>query len=65
MTTPSLVVHGERDSYVSYDIARAAAAWRRCTFRTVADSDHGFDTWEREEEAIDVTVSWLVAAFAS
>lgn len=60
-TVPALVVHGDRDSYVSYDIARAAAAARRnCTFHTVAASDHGFDSREREDEAIAVTVDWLI-----
>jgi len=58
---PVLVVHGDRDSYVSYDIARAAAsAHENCTFHTVIGSDHGFDSREREDEAIEVTVKWLV-----
>ncbi|MGH3824287.1 MAG: alpha/beta hydrolase family protein [Pseudonocardiaceae bacterium] len=60
-TVPALVVHGDRDSYVSYDIAFAAAsASRNCTFHTVAASDHGFDSREREDEAITVTVDWLL-----
>lgn len=58
---PALVVHGDQDSYVSYDIARDAAAARtNCDFHTVAGSDHGFDSREREDEAIKVTVDWLV-----
>ncbi len=57
---PALVVHGDRDSAVSYDIALAAAQARGgCEFHTVVGSDHGFDTREREDEAIAVTVSWL------
>ncbi|MGH3712937.1 MAG: hypothetical protein ACRDT4_05675, partial [Micromonosporaceae bacterium] len=59
----TLVVHGDRDSYVSYDIAREAALSRAaCDFHSVAGSDHGFDSREREDEAIDVTVDWLVRA---
>jgi alpha-beta hydrolase superfamily lysophospholipase len=57
---PTLVVHGDQDSYVSYDIAREAAAARpNCVFHTVVGSDHGFDSREREAEAIAVTVGWL------
>ena len=59
---PSLVVHGDQDSYVSYDIARAAASSRSDTeFHTVRGSDHGFDSTEREDEAIRVSVDWLEA----
>ena len=56
---PALVVHGERDTYVSYDIARSAALARGADFHTVRESDHGFDTVEQEDEAIEVTVSWM------
>ncbi|MGW0660105.1 alpha/beta hydrolase [Streptodolium elevatio] len=57
---PALVVHGDRDSAVSYEIAREAAAAKRNTeFHTVLGSDHGFDTREREDEAIEVTTTWL------
>jgi uncharacterized protein len=57
---PALVVHGDRDTYVSYDIARTAADRPGCAFHTVAGSDHGFDSREREDEAIEATVGWLV-----
>jgi hypothetical protein len=50
---------------VSYDIARAVAQTRGCDFHTVAGSDHGFDSREREDEAIAVTISWLVQRSAS
>jgi pimeloyl-ACP methyl ester carboxylesterase len=59
--TPALIVHGDQDSYVSYDVARKAAASRAGTdFHTVSGPDPGFDSPERESEAIDVTVDWLV-----
>lgn len=59
-TTPALVVHGDQDTYVSYEVARDAAAARaNCEFHTVVGSDHGFDSREREDEAIDVTARWL------
>jgi pimeloyl-ACP methyl ester carboxylesterase len=61
--TPALVVHGELDTYVSYEIARAAARTRAShavtDFHTVEGSDHGFDSREREDEAIVVTVEWI------
>lgn len=58
--TPALVIHGDRDSSVSYDVARDVASRREvCEFHTVAGSDHGFDSREREDEAIDRTVEWL------
>jgi uncharacterized protein len=56
---PALVIHGDRDSYVSYEVARRAAARPRCEFHTVRGSDHGFDSRDREDEAIRVTVDWL------
>lgn len=57
---PALVVHGDQDSAVPYDVARSAAESREeCDFHAVVGSDHGFDSREREDEAIDVTVSWL------
>lgn len=59
---PALIVHGERDSYVSYGIALAAARARGCDFHTVVGSDHGFDTRAREDEAIAVTVEWITKA---
>lgn len=59
---PTLIVHGDQDNSVSYEIAReAATAKRDATLNTVAGSDHGFDTRQREDEAIGVTVDWLEA----
>jgi alpha-beta hydrolase superfamily lysophospholipase len=59
---PSLIVHGDQDASVSYAIARDTARLRgNCAFHTVAGSDHGFDSREREDEAINVTANWLEA----
>ncbi|MFI7189993.1 alpha/beta hydrolase [Nocardia nova] len=58
---PALVVHGDRDTAVSYPIAAGVARARADTvLHTVVGSDHGFDSREREDEAISVTVDWLV-----
>lgn len=58
------MVHGDKDTYVSYEIAKQAAAerpssGRPANFHTVVGSDHGFDSRQREDEAIAVTVDWL------
>lgn len=61
---PALVVHGDRDSAIPYDIARAAADTRgSCDFHTVRGSDHGFDGHEHEDEAITKTISWLTERY--
>jgi alpha-beta hydrolase superfamily lysophospholipase len=60
-SVPALVVHGDQDTAVSYEIARQAAGRRPNTeFHTVHGSDHGFDTRVQEDEAIAVTVRWLI-----
>ncbi|MFF0452950.1 alpha/beta hydrolase [Nocardia africana] len=60
-TVPSLIVHGDRDTAVSYQVsARAATARPNTTLHTIAGSDHGFDSREGEDQAISETVDWLV-----
>jgi alpha-beta hydrolase superfamily lysophospholipase len=57
---PSLVLHGDRDRFASYEIARAAAAAKvRCAFHTVHGADHGFAEPAQREDATRVTVDWL------
>ena len=64
-STPALIVHGDHDTAVSYKIAHEAAEQRgNCAFHTVSGSDHGFDSREREDEAIRATVDWLAARHA-
>ncbi|WP_336205249.1 alpha/beta hydrolase [Nonomuraea sp. LPB2021202275-12-8] len=59
-SVPALVVHGDQDSLISYEIARETAESREsCTFHTVKGADHGFDSAEHEEDAIAATVAWL------
>ena len=60
-TVPSLIVHGDSDTAVSYEVsARVAASRPNTTLHTIAGSDHGFDSREREDQAISETVDWLV-----
>lgn len=59
---PSMIAHGDRDTYVPYDTARdAAAAHSNCTFHTIEGSDHGFETREIEDGIIELTAKWLEA----
>lgn len=62
---PTLVVHGDRDGCVSFDIARQVAGtipgWE---FHPVPGADHGFHSPEHEPEAIAVTARWLSRGLA-
>ena len=59
---PVLPVHGDHYASVSYEISRAAATARsNTTLHTVVGSDHAFDTREREDEVIAVSLAWLDA----
>lgn len=59
-SVPTLIVHGDHDESVSYNIAADAARTRPNTvLHTVVGSDHGWDSPEREQEAISVTSDWL------
>ncbi|MFJ5613463.1 alpha/beta hydrolase [Streptomyces sp. NPDC093221] len=57
---PALVLHGDRDDCVSFDIARDVAAtvphWE---FHPLPGAGHGFHSPEHEPEAIAVTARWL------
>ncbi|WP_174552136.1 hypothetical protein [Nocardia sienata] len=57
---PALIVHGDRDTPVSYRLAAEPARARPATeLVTIASSDHGFDTEGRESEAITTTAERL------
>jgi len=56
----TLIVHGDKDSYVSYDVSKKVAERSdNVKLVTVEGSDHGFDSKERENYAIEVTAKWL------
>lgn len=60
----TLIIHGDADTYVPYSVSVNAARRRdECQMLTIKGSDHGFDTREREEQAIEETVKWLDALF--
>lgn len=53
------IVHGDRDTYVPYDVsARAARQHRDCDLITIEGADHGFDP-DKEDDAIARTVAWI------
>ena len=57
---PSIIVHGDKDSYVSYKVSKTACKRRRnCELFTIKNSDHGFDKKEHADQAIAITVNWL------
>jgi len=62
---PSLIIHGDADSYVPYSVAAEAADARGCDFFTITGSDHGFDGRQNEDTAIEETVRWLDVRFGS
>jgi alpha-beta hydrolase superfamily lysophospholipase len=60
----SAIVHGDRDTYVPYDVsARAAEQHRQCELITIEGADHGFDP-DKEDDAIAATVAWLDRVYA-
>lgn len=60
----SLIVHGDRDTFVPYDVsARAAQRHRCCELITIEGADHGFNP-DKEDDAIARTVSWIDTAYA-
>ena len=57
---PALIIHGDADQSVPYDVSKQAASERRrCELVTILGSDHGFDDAPTEQKAIDATVHWL------
>lgn len=62
---PALVIHGDRDSCVSYAVAEDASRRRaRTTFRRIPGSEHGFHLPGYDDEAIRVTCDWLAQQFS-
>jgi len=61
---PSIIIHGDKDTYVPYDVSAIACKERNnCEMHTIEGSDHGFDGREKEDTAITITTSWLEKRF--
>jgi alpha/beta superfamily hydrolase len=57
------IVHGDRDTYVPYDVSVLAAQQHRdCGLITIEGADHGFDPG-KEDDAIARTVAWIDRAY--
>jgi alpha-beta hydrolase superfamily lysophospholipase len=61
-SAPLLVIHGDRDGSVSYEVARRAAQGRpHSQLLTIEGADHGFASEANIERAIAATVDFLSA----
>jgi pimeloyl-ACP methyl ester carboxylesterase len=59
-TQPILVLHGDKDTYVSYEVARAICEGRKnCDFVRIPDSEHGFGRRDDEDLVIRLTTNFL------
>jgi uncharacterized protein len=57
---PTLTIHGDRDTYVPYDIARKKYQFNyQSKFLTVPGSEHGFGRSQDKELVISNTVIWV------
>lgn len=57
---PVLIIHGNADRYVPYDISKNySLTVRKCEFVTITGADHGFGNPEDERQAINSIQSWI------
>ena len=61
---PTLIIHGDRDTYVSYAVSeRVATVSTAVQLHTIHGSEHGFPEPEQEREARRHTTAHLVSSF--
>lgn len=57
---PILMIHGDKDSYVPYEVTREYSSLpKHCEFVTVPDSDHGFPKPADRELIIQQILQWI------
>lgn len=57
---PVLLIHGDVDRYVSYDISgECAGLIKKCDFITVSGADYGFENPQDEKIVINVVKRWV------
>lgn len=62
-TLPSMIVHGDQDTYVPYDISLQISQQReQCRLFTLENCEHGFV--DRAAEVVDITSKWLIEQMA-
>lgn len=60
-TVKTLIIHGNKDTYVSYEIAKECASkYSNISFLTIEGSEHGFGRESDEVFAIKETVDFLI-----
>jgi alpha-beta hydrolase superfamily lysophospholipase len=61
---PAAIVHGNRDTAVSYEVSLTASRSREhCELITIGGAEHGFDP-DKEDEGIQATIAWLDRRYA-
>ncbi|MCI8444246.1 MAG: alpha/beta hydrolase [Clostridia bacterium] len=61
ISIPTLVIHGNKDTYVSYDISKKYSEVNQwCDFVTVNNSEHGFGRIEEKKYVIQTIIKWLM-----
>ena len=57
---PVLMIHGDSDHYVSYDISKKYSAnLKTCDFVTISGADHGFDNPKDELMVVNIIKNWI------
>ncbi len=58
---PTLIVHGSRDSYISYQNARKYSSLLKglSKFETIENAEHGFQKSVEQKRAIELTLQWF------
>lgn len=58
---PLLIIHGDCDTYVSYEIAKSFSNdSKNCSFVTISGSEHGFGRNEEEKIVFDETLQFFL-----
>lgn len=60
LNVPILILHGNKDKYVSYDLSKQYSnGIYRCDFFTLDNADHGFEKSEEQEKVLQIITEWL------
>lgn len=57
---PILILHGDKDKYVSYDISKKYSdGINKCEFYTLNGADHGFEKKDEQKKVLQIITKWL------
>lgn len=66
LRVPTLVMHGDRDTKVPYQVTKEAAERsQHAHFRSISGADHAFKTKEHERETHTLTTEWICGSSMS